>query len=331
MKKNILLLWGGGGTEHDISGVSSKYVEETIIELKDYNLYKVELTKDKKFKLENGDQNGEIVEINFNRELILKNKKIELHYAIPCIHGPPGETGEIQTFFELISLPYLGCRPEAGQICFNKVTSKLWFDSLEIPNTPFKYLSNNNEIDKAYEMFDQYGRIFIKAASQGSSVGCYQVLNRDEIKKVIYEAFTFSEYVIVEKMIDGRELEVSTYEYEGKVIATVPGEIVCPSKFYSFKEKYDPKSLTKTDIVAENVNAEVTKKIQEYAKKAFIHLKLRHLSRIDFFYTTTGEILLNEINTFPGMTPISMFPKMLENHGHSFSKFLKDIIQKEIL
>jgi D-alanine-D-alanine ligase len=326
-KKNILLLWGGGGTEHDISGVSSKYVHQTLLDLNHYNVYKVEMTKDKKFQLEN----NEIVSFNFNREMLTSRGPIPLHLVVPVIHGPPGETGEIQTFFELINLPYIGCRPEASQICFNKVTSKLWFNSIGIPNTPFAYLSSVNDLDRALKMFDQYGKLFIKAASQGSSVGCYQAFNRADVEKTIREAFKYSEYVLVEKMVVARELEISAYEYKGDIITTVPGEIICPDKFYSFEEKYNPKSKTTTELVAPNLSSEVVSKMREYARLAFIHLKLRHLSRIDFFLTNEGEIFLNEINTFPGMTPISMFPKMLENHGHSFKTFLGDIVEKEIL
>lgn len=327
MKKNILLLWGGGGTEHDISGVSSKYVLQTLNELNLYNIYYVQMTKDKKFVLENGTE----VSFNLNREMLTNSGAILLHLAIPVIHGPPGETGEIQTFFELINLPYLGCKPEASQICFNKVTSKLWFTSLGIPNTPFEYLTSVDDTHKALAMYDKFGKIFIKAASQGSSVGCFQVLIRSEVEKTVKEAFKYSEYVLVEKMVIARELEISAYEYNGDIITTVPGEIVCPDKFYSFEEKYNPNSKTTTELVAPNLSSEIVEKMREYAKRAFIHLKLRHLSRIDFFYTNEGEIFLNEINTFPGMTPISMFPKMMENHGHSFKTFLSNIVEKEII
>jgi D-alanine-D-alanine ligase len=327
MKKNIFLLWGGGGTEHDVSAVSSKYIQQTLLEIGLYNVIKVQITKDQKFECES----GEYGEFNFQRQFITQSQKFEVHYVVPCIHGPPGETGEIQTFFEMTGIPYLGCGPEASQICFNKVTSKLWFSSLEIPNTPFVYLTNAKESDKALAMFDKFGKIFIKAASQGSSVGCFQVLNRNDVERIVQEAFNYSQYVLVERMVDARELEISAYEYNGEIITTVPGEIICPQKFYSYDEKYNSKSLTTTELVAPNLSSEVVTKMRDLAKKAFIQLKLRHLSRIDFFYTKEGEIFLNEINTFPGMTPISMFPKMLENHGHSFKSFMAELIKKDIL
>jgi D-alanine-D-alanine ligase len=184
---------------------------------------------------------------------------------------------------------------------------------------------------KAHELFDRYGKIFVKAASQGSSIGCYQVFNKADLDIALVNAFKYSNYVLVEKMITARELEISTYEYDGAIVATIPGEINCPSKFYSFEEKYDPNSKTTTEIIAPNLPKEAVLEMRRIAIKAFTHLKLRHLSRIDFFYTDEGEIFLNEINTFPGMTPISMFPKMMENNGHSFNKFFKDIIEENIL
>lgn len=331
MKKNILLLCGGGGPEHDISLVSSKYIEKTLNEIGLYNVIKVEIGKDKIFRKMSPDNlQGEIVEMNFKRQLIGKNIE-DIHIVVPCIHGPPGETGEIQTFFELTDLPYLGCGPEASINCFNKVTSKLWFNALSIPNTPFEFLASMEDKQKAHELFDRYGKIFVKAASQGSSIGCYQVFNKADLDTALVNAFKYSNYVLVEKLINARELEISTYEYDGAIVATIPGEINCPSKFYSFEEKYDPNSKTTTEIIAPNLPKEAVLEMRRIAIKAFTHLKLRHLSRIDFFYTDEGEIFLNEINTFPGMTPISMFPKMMENNGHSFNKFFKDIIEENIL
>lgn len=331
MKKNILLLCGGGSPEHEISLVSSKYIEKNLNDIGLYNVIKVEIGKDKIFRKINSDgSTGEKVELNFQRQLV-GTKTEDIHIVVPCIHGPPGETGEIQAFFELTGLPYIGCGPEASMISFNKVTSKLWYNALGIPNTPFEFLTSMEDRKRAHELFLKYGKVFVKAASQGSSVGCYQVFKIEDLDNALTNAFKYSEYVLVEKMVTARELEISAYEYDGKIIATVPGEINCPSHFYSYEEKYNPESKTTTEIVAPGLSSDAVEKMRAYALKAFTHLKLRHLSRIDFFYTSEGEIYLNEINTFPGMTPISMFPKMMENNGHSFNKFFKDIIAKNIL
>lgn len=329
MKKNVLLLCGGGGTEHDISLVSSKYIKSILLKLEIYNVITVEIGKDKKFRKLNSDNLKEEVEINFKGQLIGTNKE-DIHFAIPCIHGPPGETGEIQTFLEMVNIPYLGCGPEASTLCFNKVSSKLWFSAIGIPNTPFVFISSLDDYIVAENFFNTYGKVFVKASSQGSSVGCYQVFNIKDLKEKITEAFKFSEFILIEKMINARELEISVYENNGKIHATFPGEIICPTKFYSFEEKYNPESKTTTELLAKRIDESSVLKMKEYALQAFKYLKLRHLSRIDFFYTDEGEIFLNEINTFPGMTPISMFPKMMEQDGLQFKNFIEEIIAKNI-
>lgn len=328
MKKfNILLLAGGESTEHDISLVSSEYLESNLKEIHDFNVIKIIIGKDGIFR----DTENVPVEINFKRELVTQNNKIIIDYVVPCIHGFPGETGDIQSWLEMIDLPYLGCGSEASKICFNKITTKLWFDALGIPNTPYLFLNSINDLSKTEAFMREHKKLFIKAASQGSSVGCYPANNLEELKTGIEKAFGFSNQVVIEILVEPRELEVSAYEYEGQIHTTLPGEIVVPKgKFYSFDEKYAKSSETITDIVAKNVSPEIQNKIREYAKRAFIGLKLRHLSRIDFFLTSEGNIYLNEINTFPGMTPISMFPKMLINNGHSFKDFLESTIKRDL-
>lgn len=328
MKKyNILLLAGGKSSEHDISLVSSGYLESNLKEIQDFNVIKVIIGKDGIFR----DQNNQTVEVNFSRELVSKTEKTPIDYVVPCIHGFPGETGDIQSWLEMIGLPYLGCGSEASKICFNKITTKLWFDALDIPNTPYLFLNSISDLPKAEAFLKEHKNLFIKAASQGSSVGCYPAHNESELKEAVEKAFTYSSQVVVEILVQPRELEVSAYEYQGEIHTTLPGEIVVPKgKFYSFDEKYAKNSETTTDIVAKNVSVEIQEKIRAYAKRAFIGLKLRHLSRIDFFYTSDGKIYLNEINTFPGMTPISMFPKMLINNGHSFKDFLEQNIKRDL-
>src|SRR5690606_6717930 len=106
--------------------------------------------------------------------------------------------------------------------------------------TPFEFLTGMEDAPKAHSLFEKYGNIFVKAASQGSSVGCYQVFKKEDIDQALTRAFDFSEYVLVEQMVNARELEISTYEFEGKIHSSVPGEIKCPSRFYSYEEKYNP-------------------------------------------------------------------------------------------
>lgn len=329
---NLLLLCGGGGSEHAISLLSAGYLKTNLATLPQFNLLWLELLEDGRYRCEDGS----FAQLTCDREVIFADNNRSpwsVDYVVPCIHGYPGETGDIQSWFELIGLPYFGCRGEASVNCFNKITAKMWFSALGIPNTPYLFLDEPGEqaVNRTAEALAQWGSVFVKAASQGSSVGCYKVDDAEQIETVLNEAFSFSPYVIVEKTIIARELEVAVYEYQGEVVATLPGEIICASNtFYSFDEKYNAQSQAVTKVQAEDLSQETIDAIRHYAIKAFKGMKLRHLSRIDFFLTQDNEILLNEINTFPGMTPISMFPKMLKAHGDDFTVMLRDNILAQL-
>jgi D-alanine-D-alanine ligase len=308
-KKRVLLLCGGGSTEHDVSLVSVKHIKDCLSSLADITLKTIEINKTGEWI----DESGKKFELTAD----------QFDVAIPCIHGHPGETGDIQSFFEMIKLPYLGCNPETSKMCFNKITTKLWATALGVANTPYLFISDLNEesLKRAQDFHGAHGDIVVKASNQGSSVGCYLVEKNIDPTETIQKAFKFSPFVLIEKRMRPREIEVSVYEYDGKLQISYPGEIVCPSSFYSYEEKYSQISKTTTQTHAENLSDDLVKTITEYSTKLYHGLKLRHLSRIDFF-VEGNEVFLNEINTFPGLTPISMFPKMMEANGHSFKNFL---------
>jgi D-alanine-D-alanine ligase len=309
MKKKVLLLCGGGSTEHDVSLVSVKHIQDCLKDDPNVELTCVEITKSGDWI----DQEGQ--------KFTLQAKAFDV--AIPCIHGYPGETGDIQSYFEMIGLPYLGCNSETSKMCFNKITTKLWATALGVANTPYLFLSDMSEenLQRARGFHQLHGEVVIKASNQGSSVGCYLAEKGTDCTATIKKAFGYSPFVLMEKRLKPRELEVSVYEFDGKLQISYPGEIICPSKFYSYDEKYSQASQTTTETIAQDLTPEMVKTITEYSTKLYHGLKLRHLSRIDFFLDG-GTIYLNEINTFPGLTPISMFPKMMEANGHSFKAFL---------
>jgi len=312
-KKRVLLLCGGGSTEHDVSLVSVKHIKECLSSLPDITLTTIEIKK-----------SGEWVDESGSKFTLTPG---QFDVAIPCIHGHPGETGDIQSCFEMIKLPYLGCNPETSKMCFNKITTKLWATALGVANTPYFFISEltDRSLNEARDFHALYGDVVVKASNQGSSVGCYFVEKNTDPTETIKEAFKFSPFVLIEKRMHPREIEVSVYEYDGKLQISYPGEIVCPSKFYSYEEKYSQVSQTTTQIRALHLSDEMIKTITEYSARLYHGLKLRHLSRIDYF-VEGREVYLNEINTFPGLTPISMFPKMMEANGHSFKNFLSQHI-----
>ncbi|KHT65331.1 D-alanine--D-alanine ligase [Photobacterium gaetbulicola] len=325
---HVLLLCGGGSAEHEVSLVSANYIEQQLKQIDNITYTRVEMKSDGWF-----NHQGQLCHLNLDRTLQQGVDKSAVDYVIPCVHGFPGETGDLQSFLDMAKLPYLGCGAEASTNCFNKITTKLWFDALGIPNTPYVFLSENTgeAHQKAADAFDNWGKVFVKAASQGSSVGCYRVTEKEALEEAINAAFGYSDQVLIEKAIKPRELEISSYQYDGELIITKPGEVSCPDdQFYTYEEKYSADSHSTTVVEATNLTEEQIDAIRGYARKAFVHMKLKDLSRIDFFLSEDGEILLNEINTFPGMTPISMFPKMLEHHGHTFKGFLEQAIKNAV-
>lgn len=232
---NILLLCGGGGDEHAISLLSANYFESSLATQPHINLLRVEIDATGQYHT----STGEHCELNSRKQLCFASADRDpwhVDFAIPCIHGFPGETGDIQSYFELINLPYFGCQAEASRNCFNKITAKMWFSALGIPNTPYLFLNqcNDDAIAQAKQALQQWGSIFVKAASQGSSVGCYRIDDEADIASTLSNAFDFSDYVIVEKTIQARELEVAVYEIQGNVIATVPGEVICSSNNFLY-------------------------------------------------------------------------------------------------
>jgi D-alanine-D-alanine ligase len=327
-KKNVLLLCGGGSSEHEISLRSVKFYEECLKNIPQVRTILIEIDKQGQWV----DKAGKKYLLDGKRFLRAFEQDgdpgIKVDVAIPCIHGYPGETGDLQSYFEMIGLPYFGCNSETSKMCFNKITTKLWATALGVANTPYIFVSEiSSDSQKTIIEFQRlHGDVVVKASNQGSSVGCYMVEAGGDIMKAVKDAFELSPFVLIEKRMKPRELEVSAYEYDGKLQISYPGEIVTPSStFYSYEEKYSSKSESKTFVRAENVTPEQVKTITDYATRLYRGLKIRHLSRIDFFLDD-GTIYLNEINTFPGSTSISMFPKMLEANGHSFTEYLKQHI-----
>ncbi|WP_045405339.1 D-alanine--D-alanine ligase [Vibrio jasicida] len=325
MIKNILLLCGGCSSEHEISLLSANFVEQQLNLIENVKVTRVEIKNEGWVTNQN-----ELVYLDLNtKQLCSDTSSLAVDFIVPCIHGFPGETGDIQSMFEIAGIPYLGCGPEASSNSFNKITSKLWYDAIGIPNTPYLFLTRNDEYahEQAQQAFDKWGKVFVKAARQGSSVGCYSVTEKSELRQAVNDAFGFSEQVLIEKSVKPRELEVAAYEMDGQLYITKPGEVIAPDgAFYSYDEKYSSASHSLTEVEAKNLTEEQVDAILEASKTVFKQMNLRHLSRIDFFLTKDNEIYLNEVNTFPGMTPISMFPKMLQNNGHQFHDFLADCI-----
>ena len=261
----------------------------------------------------------------------------EKTYVIPCIHGAPGESGEIQALLSEAGYSYLGCDSDSSMTCFDKITTKLKTSKLGIPIVPFQRLKyetklSTEHIRKVHQFFNDNGRrIFIKSPRQGSSIGCYEVRSPEEIEVTIKKCSAYGHEILIEKAISGREIEVATFEFKQELHISDPGEILTEGEFYNYDNKYSEKSKVKASI-SPTIDEKLKKQLCSFCAILFRELGLKDLSRIDFFLENeTNKIYLNEINTFPGMTPISLFPLLVEGYGVKFEDFLKDrLIQNNL-
>lgn len=337
MKKNIniLLIFGGGGNEHDISILSKNFYKTSLAKNSEFQIFEVEIKKNKQWQLQSHPSST--VYLNSKKELcdVNTNKPIVEHidYVFPCIHGAPGETGQLQGMLDIYGIPFFGNGVEASALAMNKISTKLWLQQLQVPIVEFIILTSKDDLEekvKAIDFLTQYGRIFVKASSEGSSIGIYPVSTKDELEKAISQAFEFSSFVLLERAITGREIEVSTYHYNKEIIATKPGEIYCSNSFYDYNEKYSNTSSAKTTPIAKDLSPEIVALIQKTCIKIFRCLKFKDLARIDFFLEKNNKFYVNEINTFPGSTPISLFPQMMIHHGHDFSEYLRLAVYRDL-
>lgn len=230
---------GGDGSEHEISLLSAKFIEKQLNLTKDFNVIKV-VIHNHQFMLDEKP-------LDTLTQMVILYSAIKSKSRLCCsLHSRNSWWNWwYSVFLNIHNIPFIGCDAEASRYCFNKITTKLYFDALGIPNTPYAIIPLKTEQYKtvALEFFDKYNDIYVKAASQGSSVGCYHVTKRDDVWDSIVEAFQYSTEVIIEKNIIHRELEVAAYEIDGELKITNPGEIIIPDNLFTHLKKNTLKIL----------------------------------------------------------------------------------------
>lgn len=342
-KIKVGVIFGGMSTEHDVSIVSGTSVAKKLNTDK-YNVFPIYIDRDgnwykcnnisKDYKV--GDNVEEIEEI----KNIIEYLK-ELDVLFPVLHGLYGEDGTIQGLFELLKKPYVGCKVLGSSIAMDKVYTKIIFDKANIKQAKYEYLrKNNNEyiyIDKEFnekrcslkeackiiERNLKYP-MFIKPSNSGSSVGINKSKDIKELEKYIEYASKFDNKILIEEGIIGKEIECSVLGNED-VKASCLGEITPAENFYTFDAKY--KNLESKLTIPANLNEEISNKVRSIAIKAFKAIDGKGFARVDFFVNDkTNEIYLNEINTLPGFTDISMYPKLWEQSGLEYSLVLDELI-----
>ena len=346
-KKTVAIICGGRSQEHEVSLQSAYYVFKNL----DRKRYRVVLLGvDKKGhwhfasryndlvirKEPLGEMRKGLAEVVLIKERekvgvfdISKRrivKRIDIFF--PLIHGTFGEDGCLQGYLELLGLPYVGAGVLGSALGMDKEYTKRLLQAEGIAVAPFavlRYKSGENQ-NKVRMMIKKYGfPLFVKPVSLGSSVGVSKAFNEKELKKAITLAFRYDKRIIIEKYIPGREIECSVLGNENPQ-ASLPGEIIPHHSFYSYEAKYlDPQGA---DLLAPApLSSFLTKKVQRLSKKVFQVLGLRGMARVDYFLQRGGRLVVNEVNTIPGFTKISMYPRLWEVSGLSYPKLLTKLIQ----
>jgi D-alanine-D-alanine ligase len=246
--------------------------------------------------------------------------------AFPILHGPFGEDGTAQGLLKLANLPFVGSGVLGSAIGMDKDVMKRLLRDAGIPVGKFMAVKSHEEVPP----FDTITRalglpFFVKPANMGSSVGVSKVRGESEYMDALKEAFAFDVKIIIEEFIKGREIECAVLGNEDPK-PSVPGEVIPAREFYSYDAKYIDECGAALEIPAK-INARTTRLIQDLAVKTFKTLECAGLGRVDFFLKDNGSVLVNEINTMPGFTRISMYPKLWEAGGVSYAALIDRLIE----
>lgn len=346
IKQKIGVIFGGMSTEHDVSMVSGTSILKNLNKEK-YEIFPIYIDKQGKWfrytkaleKIEIltvGDTITELEEI-VNPMEYLKNIDI----VFPVLHGLYGEDGTVQGMLELLNKKYVGCKVLASSVCMDKVYAKVIFDKAGIKQAKYVYVRQygdkyiyvdenfNEEVCSLEKVCDIVEKnlgfpVFIKPSNSGSSVGINKSHNREELMEHITYAAKFDCKILIEENINGREVECAVLGNE-EVKASCVGEILPAEDFYTFDAKY--KNAESRVVMPADLPEAVSDEIRKTAIKAFKAVDGKGLSRVDFFIDKkTGDILINEINTLPGFTQISMYPKLWEQMGVSYTELLDKLI-----
>jgi D-alanine-D-alanine ligase len=321
-----LLLFGGESSEHDISVLSARNVFASI----DKKLFQVTLgyiSRRGQWRLVdnfNDLESGQTPQPIFGTGKFSIDGKADYQPDVifPVLHGYGGEDGALQGVAQLLHVPVVGCGVEASAICMDKIATKQILQTAGIKTAPFSVATRNADYN---EISEKLGPIlFVKPPRQGSSVGISKVSNQSEFRAALDKALAYDAAALVEAAIDGRELEVGVLGNPPEIEASLVGEITAGAEFYDYAAKYADNSKSRATIPAD-IDPAIAKKIQQIAKQAFVVLNCAGLARVDFFLSQS-EIYLNEINTIPGFTNISMYPKLWQKSGLSY----KDLTTKLI-
>lgn len=333
-KLKVALLFGGRSAEHEVSIISAGSIHKNLDKNK-YDPSCIYINKQGLWGVAESPfvPKSELEKGPFLTFLPWGNKSslpsIDADIYFPVLHGPYGEDGTIQGLFEMADVPYVGATVLASATGMDKAIAKSLFQDKNLPVVKHLVLSEQLWKEESTEILDRIRRdfafpFFVKPANLGSSVGINKVMGSDQIQSALDDAFRYDAKILIEQGIEGREIECSVLGNTNPK-ASLPGEIIPYRDFYDYKDKYI-EGKTSFRIPAE-LPPDVTEKVQHMAIAAFRAIDGSGMARVDFFLQEKTEMLfLNEINTIPGFTEISMYPKLWEVSGISYPQLLDELI-----
>ena len=347
-KQCVVVLFGGLSSEHEVSCVSASTIAANLDRTR-YEVLTVGITKEGRWlyteatPAQMADGSWEETAGNMpcvlspdraDHDMILftpagQVEKLHVDVVIPALHGLWGEDGTVQGLLELAGIPYVGCGVLASAVCMDKAVANTLFDASGVPHT--KWLSATRwQIETDCEGVCDCAEqklgwpIFVKPANAGSSVGITKAHDRAELKAAIALALENDRKVVFEAFVDGQEVECAVLGSD-PAVATRPGEILAGAEFYTYDDKY--KNGVSQTVIPAHLPEEKLDEVKTYAAMAYTALGCEGLARCDFFVEKgTGRVLINEINTLPGFTSISMYPKLMEHEGTPIPALLDHLI-----
>lgn len=349
-KLRVGVIFGGRSAEHEVSLQSAKNIVDAL-DRERFEPVLVGIDKEGRWHLNDASdyllnqENPALIALNrSNRELAVVPGKAEqqlvetgsrqlldhVDVIFPIVHGTQGEDGCLQGLLRMADIPFVGSDVLGSAICMDKDVSKRLLRDAGIAITPFLTLTRTNASRTPFaEAKRKLGLpLFIKPANMGSSVGVSKVEDEAGYDEAVRLALAFDDKVLVESAVKGREIECAVLGNE-QPIASGCGEIVVGSGFYSYDSKYIDEDAAKV-VVPADIPAEASERIRQLAVDAFLALECSGLARVDVFLTETGEVLINELNSLPGFTRISMYPKLWQAAGMTYSELVSRLIDLAI-
>jgi D-alanine-D-alanine ligase len=324
----LMAVFGGQSSEHEISCISAGNVLENIDTGK-YSVTKVGIDKDGNwFEFKGSNKSvksntwlGEKENLESVKDVIGLIKRHDV--VFPVLHGKFGEDGTIQGLFEMCGVKYVGCGVLASSVGMDKEYTKILAETRGVPVVPYQVFCRGQAVTVDKSIVGGYPLI-VKPSNAGSSYGLTKVNRQEELAKAVELAFAYDEKILVEKYIPAREIECAVLG-NTELVVSEPGEILSANEIYDFDAKYN--SEESRTVIPASLEKEQAEKIRDLAAKVFKGIGGRGLSRVDFFISKTdGAIYFNEVNTLPGFTDISMYPKMMEYSGIGYRELIDRLI-----